>query len=310
MRRRVCAQSKLRQIWRMNNLPARPWRGLLCLVCIASLHAQSIPKGKVEGWIVTQRSTIDSSNGHPPVVGTSRVAGTADKLRMELSPLFLSPRVPDAAVIIRDLAKHTTMVVDTARQTFTVRPTNESGRTMRIESNLRSETFEDLGDGAMIAGYRTRHYLVHATLSARYSTADRSCDVKRPLMLEAWNTTDSGAVAILLQMQRSTGFAPRPETKGWPPGISLRTLRPPARDGARSGAKVVTMTEVTEITRGAIDAGLFAAPASYRATPALRVSSGKQADSIMHVMADRAMSRLIDSVAPLPGETRTCTQKK
>ncbi|HEX7420917.1 MAG TPA: DUF4412 domain-containing protein [Thermoanaerobaculia bacterium] len=292
----------------MNNLPARPWRGLLCLVCIASLHAQSIPKGKVEGWIVTQRSTIDSSNGHPPVVGTSRVAGTADKLRMELSPLFLSPRVPDAEFIIRDLAKHTTMVVNTARQTFTVRPTDESERTMRIESISRSETFEDLGDGAMIAGYRTRHYLVHATLSARYSTADRSCDVKRRLMLEVWNTTDSGAVAIL--RAQASGIAPRPETKGGPPGVSLRTLRPPSRDGARNGAKVVTMTEVTEITRGAIDAGLFAAPASYRATPALPLSSGKLADSIMHMMADRAMSRLIDSVAPLRGETRNCTQKK
>lgn len=307
MRRRVCAQSQRRQYCGMKILPAPRLRALLCLVCIESLHAQSIPKGKVEGWIVTQRSTIDSGNGHAPVVRTTRVAGTADKLRMELSPL-LSPRVPDAEFIIRDLAKHTTMVVNTARQTFTVQPTDESERTMRIELISRSETFEDLGDGAMIAGYHTRHYLVHATLSARYSTADRSCDVKRRLMLEVWNTTDSGAVAIL--RAQASGIAPRPETKGGPPGVSLRTLRPPSRDGARSGAKVVTMTEVTEITRGAIDAGLFAAPASYRATPALPVSSGKQADSIRHVMADRAMSRLIDSVAPLPGETRNCTQKK
>lgn len=277
----------------------------------ANVRAQGVAAGgKVDGWIVEQRSSIDSGGGRPPTVRTMRATGTANRLRLESSSTVRGS-VGDV-VTIADIASHSRTDIFTVRRSFTVRTISGPDVMMKVEPVTQSRTVKDLGPGGSVAGLATHHYLVDATITSRISLGTRSCLIERPSTSEQWTSTDSVAVQVLGKqsklMMAAVGAATHPVQKDGPPGVPLRSItkqRFTRADG--TAGEITSTTEVIVLKRVPLDAGLFAAPPGFLQTPPLTAAQTAKTDSMMRAMSEKTFSRMVDSTPRVPGETRHCT---
>jgi hypothetical protein len=287
---------------------------ITAMLSAVAVGAQSPgPGGAVQGWVVARRTTVDSGAGLPQNTISSRIAGSANKLRTEINSSLAG--TTSNIVTIVDLATRTRTSLDTRQRTYRVRQISPLDAGITIEEVDHARTVKDLGSGGNIAGFPTKHYSIDARATLRYSVGSRSCDVTRLATSELWTTTDSTAIAVLKQQaemaRTSTGSKSPTTPNGGPPGAALRSIikqRVRLTDGRQM--ELTVTNEVTEARRSMIEVSQFAPPSAFKRMPDFPPTAEAQADSIRRVTSARVFSRMMDSTPVAPGETRHCTATK
>jgi len=271
--------------------------------------------GKVEGWWMETRVSMDSANATPPFVSTMRIYGAAGRLRMQAHSSSQSQM--GEMVLIADSAAHRMLAINTTRRTATATPARlPNVPTIKHAAYLVSRSVTELGDGGVLAGVPTHHYRVVGTMGSRMTYGERSCTTERPFETEAWTSDDPTAREIEQLMTASVRTMPMASAQVTSvrdsvlklPGARMRTVgRMPylGKDGKPITATVTF--EVTEFGKGPLDAALFEPPEGYQFIDASRFNPPAALDSLMRATMARTFAKLADSTALAPGETRTCT---
>jgi len=274
------------------------------------------PLGKVEGWMITQSITVDSGNGSAPVALTSRMHGSAGRLRVEITS-GLRDALGGMVTLVDSTANRRSQVMP-SRKMVMVSSLADQGRVMvRTEPYLASRTITDLGEGERIAGLPTRHYRVEGMSGTRVTLGDRTCVIERPTHAEMWTTPDATAAAMLrnlrgigslLQNMVQIGQGAGGAQGRMPPGTPLKSISRLNLTGSTGVSRAVTITtEITAFSSGPIDAALFAAPEGYQVLDASATGTAARVDSLFRRSMERSFTRMTDSTATAPGEKRSCT---
>jgi hypothetical protein len=291
---------------------------LIALSCAfafgAQLRAQvSVGKGQVDGWIVSQRTTIDSGNGTPVHTTTLTYTGSANRLRVD-SRVSPSAIFTEAATIT-DLSTKTKTFLNLGQKTFRVRPISATDSASHIDAKAATSQIKNLGPGGTVSGYQTTKHRFDAVVKTQLNLGDRTCEISRPESVESYMTTDSSVVTLMrqqhsLQIAATGSHGPR-DPKVGALGESLRSISTQHYRASDGSTKTVTITsEVTELRRTRLDAGLFAPPSDFKEMPPLPASITKGADSTMRASLQGYLARVVDSTSLAPGETRHCTRTK
>ncbi len=274
------------------------------------------PLGTVDGWMITQKVTVDSGDGSAEKILAMRMHGSGGRLRVEISSA--SAGAAGGMVMLVDSTANRRSQLMPNMQMVTVSPLVDArSATIRTEPTFASRTITDLGDGERIAGLPTRHYRIEGVAGTRVTLGNRSCVIERHATTEMWMTPDATAAAMqrnlrgvgrLLQSMAQIGQGTGMALSDMPPGTPLKSigqLPHRGRDGA--ARRVMITSEITAFGSGPIDAALFEALEGYQVIDATTVTSTARIDSMVRVSMARVFARMIDSTATVPGETRTCT---
>lgn len=277
----------------------------------SDLHAQSVLTAKkVEGWIIVQKTTVDSGAGSAPTARSIRSVGSGSRLRLESAS-----RSGSTIITIADTVSHEQMVITPERKLASVvRPPKLD---FHIEPLSLERKVKDLGPGESIAGLATHRYEVTAKTGSRISSGSRTCVVQRLSTQQVWMTTNAramdairGQIRLLsASVENVTGIPSIRQNE--PPGEAVRVESSRTMiDGNGKRRNVTTRTELVEFYSGPIDASLFEVPAGYQRRAAVTLKPSPMIDSLTRASAAHVFARMVDSAPSIVGETRNCTTSK
>jgi hypothetical protein len=281
---------------------------LFAIVGAPALRAQSASVAKkVEGWILVQKTTVDSGTGRAPTARSVRSAGSGSRLRLE-SP----SRNGSTIVTITDTVTHEQMLIMAERKLASV--VHPPKMDFHVEPRSLERQVKDLGPGESIAGLPTHRYEVTAKTGSRISSGARTCDLQRLSTQQLWMTTDVRAMnAIrsqvnLLSASVEAASALRSMRQKEPPGEAVRTISShTVIDGNGKRRTITTTSELADLSVGQIDAALFEVPPGYQRQAPITPTMSLKFDSLTRAAGAHAFAMLVDSAPAIVGETRTCT---
>ncbi len=274
--------------------------------------------GTVDGWMLAQRTTVDSANGRAPFMMEIRTYGAPGRYRMEVSS-SATEATGGMVTLLDSVANRMSLIVSRVKG-VTVTTIGAGGPApLRTEAFAGPRVTKDLGPAERIAGVGTRRYHREGTSGTRITLGNRTCVIERPLNSDVWLTTDPVMVEVgqhtrdMLKLlsaasQLTTLLGITGETEL--PGVAMRrqSTNTVVKDGTKTA--VATTFEITAYKKWPLDVSLFEPPEGYRLFDASASIPSPRADSIRLASAERMFARMTDSTSVLGGATRTCTTSK
>jgi TonB family protein len=232
---------------------------------MAGTPAPAPPSGKVRGWSITQRMTVDSGGGRVRTT-TTRYAGAGGVFRQEIS----TDRTPGIAMVnlVDSATNSSTLIMQQAQMATRMRtPTirQSAARTLGTDTlSMRSDT---IPGGERILGMPTRRIRTVGVIRTTESLGAVSCTSTRRVASDRWEVADSMIATIQVQMARSivarmggAGIDELQRTMSVRPSTPTSVVRT-SGEGPQGG---VTYTmEIVAYSLGELDASLFAVPEGY-----------------------------------------------
>jgi hypothetical protein len=277
------------------------------LVALAAPAAVAQSAGR-SGWVYGARVEVDSGNGRSFVLAIlERV--TPRFVRMDIASNATAAQTMSGAYMIADDADSSiTNVVPSRRRAIVSR--NQllmhpvlGMRTMR--HRYASVTVQDLGDGGLMLGHKTRHVRVKSTETVEVTAEGEACSRTFPQESEMWIAPDVDVQPISAAVVKHLGAAAQLAAideeyaavrNKLPKGSPLKTISHTGLAGGSSGIANITSTmEVTQFGHGAIAESMFEIPRRMtivddRRRPQAHASA--TLDSLQRMMAHRSLERI------------------
>jgi hypothetical protein len=250
------------------------------------VKAPAPPKGRVDGWTMTVKSTVDSGSGTTPRVTVSRYRVSAHVARTDIQQQNFSSGLANAGtpVMLVDDSAHTTAVFLEHQRSATIIPASS-----RIDLAPRNDslsrfivppvmTMSDLGAGEAILGHPTHKYSVATSHVSRITIGSRLCRRSQNSVEQIWTATDLDRQERLRNYVRDAranvtverGPVPdslarlRMHRERLVNGFVLRSITTNKAPDARGVVRTTTSTmEVTELEHGSIPRSLLAIPEGF-----------------------------------------------
>jgi|GEM_PF-2646769 len=221
--------------------------------------------GKVMGWSLTQRLTVDSGNGSRRTSTTTTSMGAGGVLRQE----FSSDRTSGMPMVnLIDSATGTSTLIMSLQRTATRMPTLPvpASEARLIRSDTVSWRVDTIPGTERILGMPTTRVRSAGVVRTTESLGAVTCSRSRRLSSEMWIVSDSPIAAIQWQLARTALARLGPLSDE---ALRSQLDRPPTKSsvvrtvGVDSGRGVVYTSEVLSYSLGELDAALFAVPEGY-----------------------------------------------
>jgi TonB family protein len=270
--------------------------------------APAPPSGRVPGWSLTTRTTVDSGSGRPPRVTIMRLSGSGSKLRQEIES---AGAVRPGALSIMDTSTHTmTMIMPERRSAMIARMPKVSLPTPKMTVSDVTVRADTIAGSERLLGLSTTHVRLTTQSTTTETLGAYTCTARANRTSEMWMVNDTSIAAIQrLMAEKFAGVL----------GDSFESLRRVGRSnatppkfsivrsilgGGNDGSPKYT-TEVLEFTLGPVDASLFAVPEGFT----IRDMSAMQMPEVpgMSAIAERQFWQRNDTTRVGPdGSRATC----
>jgi hypothetical protein len=181
---------------------------LIGIAACSSLNAQTIysnmvrapapPRGSVDGWTLTVKSTVDSGRSAKPRVSISRYRVTARTARTDTERLDAAPSleaVGNPVMLVDDSAHTTTQISERQRSAAVIAGSFNTDVTLSVDPTSRfivspTMTIRDLGAGERILGHATHKYSVSTAAVSRTTFGGRPCRRTIDSVEQLWVAAD------------------------------------------------------------------------------------------------------------------------
>jgi hypothetical protein len=255
-------------------------RSTICvLACVLVVSARGASaQSKVDGLIITIKSSVDSGNGGPPHESSSRWRIGKERVRMEVASGAVQ-NTNGAYVFLDPLLGRTTSVLPERRVAMLMASPGEMFAGMKIAFRMDlvgtpKYALEDLGAGEPMLGHATHHYRQTLDYAVEISIGQEKCRRTTRTSTEIWAAPDvaMGTVARAALDGRTMGFVVEGDAKQKIEslmghritGERLRSRQTTIGTGSDGTLRRISATmEITELTHEPLDASLFEIPAGY-----------------------------------------------
>jgi TonB family protein len=232
---------------------------------MAGTPAPAPPSGKVRGWSLTQRTTVDSGNGKPSIT-TTRLMGTGSIVRQETT--FDAARGMSMVSLLDSANGTMTSIVPQMRAATRMRTPDLSGQQARpVRTSQPISTRIDTVPGSEpLLGMPTTRVKSEVVSRVTETLGPVTCTSVQRVSMEIWTVADSTVFAIQRRLAGSMSSTLGPAFEESHRAVQSQPTKP------ASALKVVTSglaggvtfsLEVLGFTLGEIDASLFAVPEGY-----------------------------------------------